>query len=340
MARMIADRTSGYGGAGGAILVVSVLSCAIFILARTNWYELSEAASGVLDGRPHWRAYQNRLLGPWLVLGLSKVGISHRTALIVFSALAFLVHNFLLAHFLRRLGQSPLATTLWVLFFCTAFLLLQHRWFYTWDSIDLILFTCVFYAVYFGAPDRVFLILFSIGLMNRESALFIALFLVLDGASLLWQKSGEAKGKAAARLILGVVLLILGGAATKLARDFLFVERQWGGADLDHALLGNHLRFADNVRDIFYVNWFNRNVLHTAPLVLFLSFLILTCPWQTRRQRVGTLIALALFGGVLIFGAFNETRMLLPFLTLFTFCVVDLRSGAAATTGQPTQSRL
>ena len=138
---MIADRKSGYGGAGGAILVLSVLSCAVFIIARANWNELSEAASGVLDGRPHWRAYQNRLLGPWLVLGLSKVGISYRTALIVFSALTFVIHNFLLAHLLRRLGQSPLATTLWVLFFCTAFLLLQHRWFYTWDSIDLLLFT-------------------------------------------------------------------------------------------------------------------------------------------------------------------------------------------------------
>ena len=176
--------------------------------------------------------------------------------------------------------------------------------------------------------------------MNRESALFIALFLVLDGVSLLWQKTGEAKGRAAARLTLGVVLLILGVVATKLARDFLFVERQWGGADLDHALIGNHIRFAENVRDIFYFNWFNGNVLHTAPLVLFLSFLILTCPGQTRRQRVGTLIAFAVFGGVLIFGAINETRMLLPFITLFTFCVVDLRSGAGATTGQPTQNRI
>src|SRR5262249_51017633 len=55
---------------------IGVSLAALFALAqvrliplalRGRFTESAVAASGVLIGRPHWRVYQNRILGPWMV---------------------------------------------------------------------------------------------------------------------------------------------------------------------------------------------------------------------------------------------------------------------------------
>ncbi len=50
-----------------------------------NLSEWFAAARGVVIGQPHWRAYQNRLLGPYLIELLTWVFGSYRVSFLVFA---------------------------------------------------------------------------------------------------------------------------------------------------------------------------------------------------------------------------------------------------------------
>ena len=61
--------------------VVAAVQLRVIHLEFGRQYNLSvEAAQGVLDGLPHWRVFQNRLLGPYLVEAFSAVTDSFEAA--------------------------------------------------------------------------------------------------------------------------------------------------------------------------------------------------------------------------------------------------------------------
>ena len=65
------------------IIVFFIAVLAYKILMNIHWKNantLIDAAKGVTKGTPHWIAYQNRLLGPYSILSISKLtGISFRS---------------------------------------------------------------------------------------------------------------------------------------------------------------------------------------------------------------------------------------------------------------------
>ena len=73
-------------------LIVTFISVCTFkmLMIRHGQYIdlLTSAAYGITEGKPHWLAYQNRLIGPYSILGISKLmGISFKSAWIIYHAI-------------------------------------------------------------------------------------------------------------------------------------------------------------------------------------------------------------------------------------------------------------
>jgi len=66
-----------------------------------------EAAQGVLRGEPHWRVYQNRLLGPWLVQGVGEIVGSFRLAHVLVAIVLLAASGYLVLVVLSRIHADP-----------------------------------------------------------------------------------------------------------------------------------------------------------------------------------------------------------------------------------------
>jgi hypothetical protein len=164
------------------------------------YLESVQAAQGVLEGRPHWKTFQGRVLGPIIVKGLSVLTGDFVAAHVIFSIAALTLAGFLAWHLGHRHGDNALAISptptieetqgdvrsalmaLAVFEACFAFLV-SPPWLYTWDFIDLIVFLIFVDLVLSKARLRWFLLLFAVALWNRDSANFIALYLIVDALS-------------------------------------------------------------------------------------------------------------------------------------------------------------
>ncbi len=57
-----------------------------------NWDDLIAASQGVLDGRPHWKAYQSRLLMPFAISQFEYM-VSQKYALLSVYFIGIFIHN-------------------------------------------------------------------------------------------------------------------------------------------------------------------------------------------------------------------------------------------------------
>ena len=92
---------------------------------------------------------------------------------------------------------------------------------------------------------------------------------------------------------------------------------------------GNHFRLLDNLHEVFVANLTDRNALFTILLVLFLASLLRGLRTAPEPRLRGTVFALLFLAAVFAFGIFNETRMIIPLITVFIFHVAS----SADTTG-------
>lgn len=281
-----------------------------------NFEALSQAAYGVIEGKPHWIAYQNRLLGPALVYWISQTGITYSQALQAFDLLMILLQNVILGVLLRKSTKSRAEALIWIIVFSFSFICIQHLWFYPWDSIDLIVFTLFAWGILQAKSMLFFILLFCVGIANRESALFIALYIMIDSFRLS-ARINDLYLKSRLKLITGAFLMLLGMAYTKIVRTFLFVSRQNGLDDKSHETIGNHIYLIDNLKNLFYVNFFSTAAINSAFILGSTAYLLFFFRQYTDAQLKATLVYCAIVTNILIFGIINETRMyiiLLPFI--------------------------
>ena len=166
-----------------AAVLATVVSLADFRLARHlqsgRDFQLSiDAALGVLQGTPHWRIYQNRILAPGLIKLLTYSGLSVDSAYLVGWVGLLAVAGYLALTFLWRLyGDKGLALA-GFLALHLLFVFSLGRLLYIWDLSDLVVFVVFSYLVLREAPLRSFVGLFIVAIFNRESAYFIAAWMV------------------------------------------------------------------------------------------------------------------------------------------------------------------
>ncbi len=323
--------------AAGYYLFILVISLAVYRafmqVHEGNLEMLSNAAKGVLTGKPHWIAYQNRLLGPSMVDLIARFGIPFTEALKAFDFLMILAQNLLLGSLLRKTNRAYAFALIWVTVFSIAYMSVQNFWFYTWDSIDVIIFTLFAWGILQSKPTGFFILLFPVALLNRESALFIALYLVIDAFHF-----GTIRERfylaSWSRLFLGSFLLLFGMAYTKFIRTCLFISQAGGADDIAHAVIGNHFLLSHNLKKLLYYNLFSLDVINSLFIVGSVAGLLSFIRRYNDAQIKALLVYCAMVANILIFGAINETRMYLILFPFVIFMITGIADSRALPGGQ------
>ncbi|HCK66563.1 MAG TPA: hypothetical protein DHW49_09875 [Anaerolineae bacterium] len=283
------------------------------------WEEISGISYGVITGKPEWLAYQNRLLGPYLIYLISLLGISYISAYKVFVLLSILVQSFTLVVLLKNIGETYQSSINYLIIYSFMYIALQEYSFYSWDNIDAVLFMFFVWGILRSVSPLLFIPLFLVSIFNRESALFIGIYLIIDAFNIEINKSKRIniQLKSVKELILGIILLILGIAYTNLIRELLFISRANGFPDEQHMILGNHFNLEKNLFDLFYENFISMHSANSLFIFGSIGYLLYFVRQYSQPQLKAFIIFICLVLNILVFGIIHETRLyvvLLPFL--------------------------
>tara|TARA_B100000886_G_C20395922_1_gene480375 strand:- start:159 stop:1214 length:1056 start_codon:yes stop_codon:yes gene_type:complete len=304
-------------------LIVTFISiCTFKMLMIRHWPYIDNhtiAALYVIKGTPNWLAYQNRLLGPYSILGLSNlIGVSFKAAWTIFHAINIQVFCILCFWIFKREGLRISYAINYLIVFIFAFLSLQHNYFYPWDTIDLILFTCFAYGIAKSFPIPYFLTIFVIGIFNRESALFIAIYLMLDAFSFV-KGIFPIKLTKPKSLLTGIIILPIGIIFTKFVRELLFISKPNGLPDIEHELIGNHIYLLRNLNELFFSNFTNMNFYISIFILVSFGYFLGNFLRMNDCQLKLLIMSLIIFTNIIIFGIINESRMYFIILPFFLF---------------------
>ncbi len=184
-----------------------------------------DAAFGVTTGHPHWRVYQNRVLGPYLIKGLASMLSGDFTD----AYLVLLVVTLALAGYQAwRIGEKIggvrtgwfALITLHLLFM----LMFSRSWLYIWDFIGLNVFLAFVELVLSKRLWYWFAALFAVAILNRESGQFIALWMMLEPVC-RWLVRRSLTGKPDLHMLIsGAACAVVGAWLINYLRTTLLVE--------------------------------------------------------------------------------------------------------------------
>lgn len=291
-----------------------------------NINDLSDAAYGVIIGKPHWRAYSNRLLGPYIVYFISELGFTFNRSLRIFNLLMIFIQNLSLYFLLlSQTKKSYELTFRYMLYFSFILISMQTTWSYTWDYIDAVVFIFFAYAIFQKRPTIFFVILFFIEIINRESALFIALYLIIDSYS--FNNLGNIHNfkiilKDKMKFKIGILLAITGAVYTKIIRDYLFIESSFPsiGNDLAHSNFGNFFCLLGNLKTLFISNITSLGIVNSIFVFGVILFFMVNLAKFKELHLKAFILFICILCSILAFGNINEARVyiiLIPFLIFF-----------------------
>lgn len=308
------------------ILFVSIAVSKVMLdLHDGNLSFLSQAANSVLTGTPAFIAFQNRLLGPWIVHLISEMGYPLADSFARYIIFMIIIQNVVMFSLLRKMRVSYVRSLQYVILFSLLFICAQCTWFYPWDSLDLLIFTLFSFAIFQELSVVYFFWIFVFALLNRESALFISAYIVIDSFKYSfditkWLPAIKISLVSRLKLAIGIILTFAGVAYVKIIRQSLFVVPP----DLDNygreVAMGNHLNFFNNMEILFHRNLTTIDMVNTMFILASLGYILLKLRHCTNVRIKASLVFFIMFASVLVFGQINETRtyfILLPLLVFF-----------------------
>ena len=317
-----------------AVVFISLVTAKIFTKFHTPKYKaLIEAAQGVLSRKPHWLAYQNRLLAPYSVYRISLFGLSFEDALMIFYVAAIIFQTILVYVLVLKWTKNNFSlSVLYAIYFSFMFIGIQHSWFYTWDSLEVIIFIFFSWGIWQRQSTLYFVGLFFVALLNKESAIFIAVFLALDSLSFLKRENSffpKIKLVSVAKLLTGTLLTFFGIIYTKFVRDYFFISSSAIdiGDDSSNKLLGNHFTLPDNLHAFFIDNLSSTDIINTVFVIGIVVFLVRTMNRFEDRDYKAAIIMVLIIFTIFIFGLVNETRIYAPLIPFILFFHLRLNFG-------------
>ena len=227
----------------------------------------------VLNFNPDWIAFQNRLMGPYLILFISKLGFSFETAWKLFLAFFIILQNFTLVLILKKEKYKNSKIIIILSLFSLIFLIIQHFCLYPWDNIDLFFFTLFSYWIIKDKNMIYFLTLFSLSLLNRETALFIPIYLILSSLTIK-DKLPYFRFNNYKKIFWGFTTLVLGITYVLFIRNYLFIENENTHLD-NYNIIGNRIHLIENIEFIFYKNIFSTNLIYSFFIIsAFIFFFV------------------------------------------------------------------
>lgn len=305
---------------------------------ETSYHFAVDAAAGVLAGTPHWRVFQSRQLGPRLVQALNVVVGNFAQAHVLATVALLSVAGYLVFRAVARsTGDAAKALASLFAFELLTVFCWTKPWLYIWDFAGAALFVVFNDLVARERRPRDFALLFAVAIFNRESALFIAAWMLLDPVC---RYAVDRYARRPARpldlpmMATGAALLAAGGALVELLRDKLLVREV--GTQIVGPVPGAgpryHYMWPDNVLAL-------RRVLR-APLdpsldvlvplfwVGLLAFGALLVRRDPRRFLGLALLHAAMLASAFVVGLVFETRIyfeLLPLVAVQLWVVVTPR---------------
>jgi hypothetical protein len=306
----------------GALLALfsSIAFCRLveLVFQPVNYARLAEASFRVTTGHPLFKMWQSRVLGPYTIKALTFGSLDYVRAHILFQIIMVTIAAFLCWRLGRKYGGSDqsalLALTLFVM--CCALLLSPPL--YSWDFIDIIVFMLFIDFVLCGMSLHWFVGLFAIAILNRDSAVFIALWLILDplvrffyqrryklpSASLDWR-----------RMLAGAVCIATGFLTVELLRRTLLIEANFSTNSYPSVLQLN----IDVLKHS--LTRFTPDYTFLVPVFLATVAALGACVVRRDPQRFLALylVELSFMASLFVFGILYETRIylaLVPFVVM------------------------
>jgi hypothetical protein len=284
-----------------------------------------QAEQGVLDGYPHWRLVQARVLGPWLEECLSVLfGFELRVGHVIIAVAVLTLSGVVMFQAGRAIGGRQEGWSALLAFHVLFSLMMTRPWLYIWDYFVLLVAAVFMLLIIRRAPWWSFLLLMSVAFFNHESALFIGVWMVAKGLA-----AASASRRPDWRMVGGGVLGSLGGIllVEYLRRSLLKGEIGWQIVGMEPPTNPKpyyfFLKLFDTFNGIF--QWMRHPgydllfILPTLPLVLALALAVILVARHGIKAAPLAIYAVTTVTALLLFAVISETRALLelvPFLCL------------------------
>jgi hypothetical protein len=301
----------------------------ILLLMGNQYYASVEGANGVVHGTPYWIVFQNRVLAPYTIALLSGLVGQFQLAHKIFTVFTIAIAGYLILAVSWRLFGSARSWGVFFLFQMLLCLVWHKDWLYAWDLYDIIILILFAYFVFSGKDWRWFTALFAVGIFNRDSALFVSVWMILDplAKALLDRGRGIICPPDWRMFIAGIITMAAGLGIVNGLRSILLVGET--GPELFHLpekagksiqyMLPENLEF---LRHVFVesskLHWESGQfvILFFAVVGALALALVLRDP---RRYLAFAATQVAMLLGIMMVGLLDETRVLLdsvPFVAL------------------------
>jgi hypothetical protein len=323
---------------GGSLAILLALAQfrLIVIVFGADYGRAIQAARGVVEGTPHWRVYQGRVLSPYTIEGLSAVFPGFSAAHVFFSIALLAIAGWLAWRLGERLAARRGAVLALVGLHAVFALLLARPWLYAWDYVDVVVFLVFVDFVIQGRRWPWFAGLFAVGVLNHEVALFVALWMIADPVT-RWAL-GRRGTIAPAPFDRGMALagagcLVAGMTAVEGLRRALLVEEIGPKIFVDappDAGSAFHFRLGDNLRELgeLFTRWdYGMPIVIPALLVLVVLVAVALAARDARRYAGLAVTHVALIGSLLAFGLLHETRIYVVLIPILVAGAVVLTAG-------------
>jgi hypothetical protein len=307
-----------------------------FILSLAQWRHvvlffgnslqgIVQAEQGILDGYPHWRLVQSRVLGPWIEKLLTLLfGFDLSIAHMIVAIAALSLCGLVMFYAGRAIAGRQSGWSALLAFHLLFALMMVRPWLYIYDYFVLLTAAVFMLLVIRDAPWWSFLLLMGVAFLNHDSALAIGVWMVVKALVDSWAERRRPDWG----MFGGGVLGSLGGALlVEYIRRILLKGET--GAQFIHSptyplepyyffvkLPGNLRMFYHSVvrpysEDLEVVIW--------MPLILTIALAVILIVRQGVKALPLASYALSHIAALLLFAVISETRALLqlvPFMSL------------------------
>jgi hypothetical protein len=329
---------------GATLAIISSIALFWFV---TFYFQLDFSSTvqrslGVATGHPEWMVFQSRVLGPYIIKALSfSLAKNYSTAYVWFQIITVAIAAFLCWRLGRKYGGDDQSALQALMVFVICFVwLLSPPLPMSWDIIDIIVFIVFIDFILSGSSLPWFVGLFAISILNRDSACFIALWLILDALICFVFSRRYNLSKTPFdwhRLFAGAICIGVGLIIAEFLKQNLLVE-EMGPKLIPNSPTAPGSRY--NV-GLFRNIDFLRHVLFNYQIQLFQFWLV--APFIAAVITLGAklvrldpqrylsiyLIELSILAVLFSFAAINETRVffiLIPFVVLWGILVFSSKN--------------
>jgi hypothetical protein len=286
----------------------------------SNMDVLLGASDGVLSGMPHWRAFQNRILAPYLLDLFRNVSQNPYNE---FAKVFLLLENFALCGCAYVLTRKVSLTVVAIIASSALWAYCMHYFSYPWDFTESLMLTLLFPFAIRSKGVLPFVSLFVLFVLSRESCIFIGLFLILKGVSpIVFGQRIEVRP-----LTWGGALVVMGVVITEVLRKTLFKGSMLPGvgADTLHEKFENHFHYLHNGKVFLVGNMgYDISVIYAMIMLVFLA-----CAYVGYREKEKNLLAIGITMtlytlSIFIFGILDEIRLYQPITGILSLTVIYL----------------